>query len=296
MKTGSRGRVALALGVVVVAVALIAALCFNDSQAQQPPSGGPPCDVLFEDPTPGALTVANFPVVVHVMQNAGFQPQNDVLRAQDGFPAATIRQYFDPNGDFNRIWNQQQTGIRFVLVRLETCAYTIPQLGSDLGFTVNTPDIPEPVANGLKLAKRVIDDYNARDYKVNGATKPFQGLDVYVFWDIRNASGFGALFKRPSDGKRGAIWVDRECLEAGNHCDRQFAHEVGHFFGLCHVCRLQGGKKKAEPWCPCVPSTLPSCHPGMGNSVMHPKADGTDLDACEQAQVETNAPHALGLP
>jgi hypothetical protein len=295
MKIGSRGRVALIRGMVVVAVALSAALSFNASGAQQPPPGGPPCDVLFEDPTPGAPTVGNFPVVVHVMQNAGF-PANNVQNEQDGFPTATIKQYFDPDGDFNRIWTQQQTGIRFVLVKVETCDYTIQQVGAGLGFTVNTPDMPEPVANGLTLAKRVIDIYNATTYKVNGVPGAFPGLDVYLFWDIRNASGFGAPFNRPSDGKRGAIWVDRECLEPGNHCDRQFAHEVGHFLGLCHVCRLQGGKKKAEPWCPCVPSTLPSCHLGTGNSVMHPKADGTDLNACERAQVGMNAPRALGLP
>jgi hypothetical protein len=259
------------------------------------------CDAtpLFEDTTPGTPALDNLPVVVHLLQNLNF-PADNIADAQKAFSLETIKGYFEASGEFNQIWSKNETGLRFTLVRVEKCQYRIPDR------LVSRPeekrDIPQPTLSGLDWVKRVIDKLNAKTYHVGGTRKTFVGLDVYLVWEMKNASGFGAPFKRPSDGKRGAVWIDRECLDSGSHCARQFAHEVGHFLSLCHLCVLQadvhgGEAPKPDRWCECLDKTqsLPVCSAPLKKCVMHIEANGTDLSDCEKLAVVRNARLAFRL-
>lgn len=282
--------------------ALFALLPLQPARGLEPSGSALACDTgpLFENSAPGIPALDNIPVVVHALQHRDF-PEDDILDGRKAFSLETIKGYFEPGGEFNKIWSANHTGLRFTLVRVERCLYRIPHtLAPD---PENQHDIPQPGGAGLDWIKRTMDRLNARTYSVDGAQKPFVGLDVYLVWSLKNASGYGARFKRPGDGKRGAILVDRECLGSRNHCDRQFAHEVGHFLSLCHLCvtltELQGGEKRKPPtWCECLDARTPrdDCGSDQQKCIMHPLAEGTEFKSCEKLAVVKNARLAFRLP
>jgi hypothetical protein len=298
--TASHGRAARCCAVGLAA--LFALLPWNSAWGRGPGGSALACDgeALFENTAPGVPALDNIPVVVHALQHRDF-PDDDILDAQKAFSLETIKGYFEPGGEFNKIWSANHTGLRFTLVRVERCRYRIPHTLAP--NPEDQHDIPQPGGSGLDWIKRAMDRLNARTYTVDGTPKPFAGLDVYLAWSLRNASGYGARFKRPGDRKRGAILVDRECLGSGNHCDRQFAHEVGHFLSLCHVCvtqaELQGGeKRKPRTWCECLDAHTPreDCTSDQQKCVMHPLAEGTEFKSCEKVAVVKNARLAFKLP
>ena len=298
--TASHGRAARCCAVGLAA--LFALLPWSSAWGRGPGGSAFACDgeALFENTASGVPALDNIPVVVHALQHRDF-PDDDILDAQKAFSLETIKGYFEPGGEFNKIWSANDTGLRFTLVRVERCRYRIPHTLAP--HPVDQHDIPQPSGRGRDWIHRATDRFNAKTYSMGGATKPFAGLDVYLVWSLRNASGYGARFKRAGDGKRGAIWVDRECLGDGNHCDRQFAHEVGHFLSLCHICMtqeaLQGGEDpKPSARCECLDSRTPreDCTSEQKKCVMHPLADGTEFKGCEKLAVVKNARLAFKLP
>jgi len=255
---------------------------------------------LFENRAPGVPALDNLPVVVHVLQHRDL-PEDDVLDGRKAFSLEAIKGYFESGGTFNKIWSEQHTGLRFTLARVERCRYRIPHTLAP--NPDDQHDIPQPGGAGLDWINRAMDHFNAKTYSVDDAAKPFPGLDVYLVWSLRNASGYGARFARAGDGKRGSIWVDKECLGDTNHCDREFAHEVGHFLGLCHICMtveaIQGGEKRIPPArCECLDPRTPrkDCSSKHTKCVMHPLADGSDFSSCEKLAVVKNARLAFKLP
>jgi hypothetical protein len=295
MIAGSSGRAGVLLSAALAAVALTAALRFGDPQAQPPV---PPCETLFEDTAPGSPGRANFPVVVHVMQNTVLTGRN-VLNPNTGFPAEKIRKGFDPDGLFNRIWKKEETGIRFSVVRIESCRYRLADF-PDVGFSdAPDTDVPSPESiNGLDLFKRIVAKYNAKTYLVGGTTTPFVGLDLYLWWEIQDASGAGfSTRRRHGHGGPGAAWMDRDCLEDPNTCDRVFAHEASHFLGLCHRCAQEDSHEMANSRCQCglANHPLPRCTDALRKDVMHPLANGTEFSTCAKHMIRTNAGKVLGL-
>jgi hypothetical protein len=131
---------------------------------------------------------------------------------------------------------------------------------------------------------------------IGSVKKPFVGLDLYLWWNIQDSGkGFATRWRR-GDGGRGAAWMDRDCLTE-NNCERVFAHEAGHFLGLCHVCAPEASPERAKSWCQCglANHPLPTCPDAPPKAVMHPSASGTDFSPCEKGVIRTNAGKALGL-
>jgi hypothetical protein len=294
MSAGSSGRAGVFLGAALAAVALTAALQFGDLQAQTPV---PLCQTLFEEPAPGSPGRGNFPVVVHVMQNTALTGRN-VLNPNTGFPAEKIRKGFDPDGLFNRIWKDERTGIRFTVVRIESCRYKLADFPGGFSDTPDT-DVPSPESiNGLDLFKRIVARHNAKTYLVGGTKTPFVGLDLYLWWEIQDGTGAGFSTRQGhGHGGPGAAWMDRECLKHPSTCDRVFAHEAGHFLGLCHLCAPEDSHERTNSRCQCglAGHALPTCPDAAPKDVMHPAANGTKFSACETQTIRTNAGMVLGL-
>jgi hypothetical protein len=202
----------------------------------RPASAQDPCTPI-DDPdllaaaaqSPG---LTSFPVIAHYMQHA---PSGQKPDGPDGFSPQKLKTFFATDGAFNKVWAAQ--GIRFVLVGLNTCKYKRTAFPALEGFSekVEMPD-PTSIPSMRTLFAQVGELYNAREYKVGGVTKPFLGLDLYLWVRINGAQGYALSANTSRDG---AVWLDKECLGSGDReCARLFSHEAGHFFGLCHVCTL----------------------------------------------------------
>lgn len=211
------------------------------------------------------------PVVVNYMQNSR-RPDDDVRKR---LSQARVRRAFEPNGEFNAVWGR--LGIQFALVGFRTCRYT---LDPSQDRPQARPDIPDPENNLDGVFLRVLQDNNTRAVKVGSSTVAFRGVDVYVWWEIQHRSGYGV---RPRFGKAneesgrdedlkngrvGAIWLGASCGEVSpdhskDTCAGVFAHEAGHFFGLCHCCH-QVVERGASPVC--FNYLKPSYCPGLGPS------------------------------
>lgn len=241
--------------------------------------------------TPGGTGLNDFPVFVHYMINDGFlsddpsQPlPSPVPIGSASYPPTTVQGYFAPTGLFNQIWSAQ--GITFVLVGIETCTFNLPSLDPALP---NDRRFPSPeLRRDLPLA--VFKRYNATHYQVGSGTRPFKGLDLYIFWSIRDAAGYATSpkFKTVSGTTQavqtaGGAFLDGDCQNAGSDgsgppgdgCRREFSHEAGHFFSLCHCCSTgltpisQTGTCTTQ-YCPDVVTagtSLPDCNPTSGPSL-----------------------------
>jgi len=181
-------------------------------------------------------SLTNFPVVVHYMKHdsepAGQEPE--IARARL-FSLGTVKTFFSANGTFNRVWGQKNPKIQFVLVGVETCTYNL-RLFPELARFAEESTVPNPDSlgkiEGLRFFSRVGRGYNVSTVTLANGSKPFRGLDLYLWPKIDNASGYA---RSSSATKFPAAWLGPDC-KLDSSCDAMFAHEVAHFFGLCHVC------------------------------------------------------------
>jgi hypothetical protein len=241
------------------------------------------------DQTTPAL--ATFPVVVHYMKHAteGRGPEESVAR--DLFPLDDVKTFFQENGQFNRVWGKKHRKVTFVLVGIETCTYSGPK-------------IPEATAAILDDKGRA---YNGSHLRLaNG--KKFQGLDLYVWAGIHlggtdiQVAGFSrsvAAVKHP------AVWLGPDCRQGQSLCDTKFAHEVGHFFGLCHVCFATEPEKNPDTClqtCPLEARARQDLEPcdnpdpdkrAKFKPQLMADQDGVDLQACELSFAVDNATKIL---
>jgi hypothetical protein len=211
------------------------------------------------------------PVVVSYMQNSR-RPDDDVTKR---LSQERLRRAFEPSGEFNAVWSAH--GIRFALAGFRTCRYT---LDPSQDRPEARPDIPDPELNLTGVFLKVLQDNNTRAVKVGPDTVAFRGVDLYVWWDIQHRSGYGV---RPRFGKTneesgrrdelkngrvGGIWIGARCGEVSpdhqkDTCAGVFAHEAGHFLGLCHCCH-QVVERGNSPVC--FNYIRPSYCPGLGPS------------------------------
>lgn len=256
---------------------------------------------LDSDPGLAASAAANpdlngFPVIVHYMQHEDY-PEDDPSDPEvGGLSRETLKSYFAPNGKFNEIWAPNASrpkGVQFVLVGIETCTYRLKRLNRNY---TERESMPSPNADP-GLPSRVFRAFNTRTYQAGNESKPFHGLDLYVWWDIRDSTaGYGAAprLRQSASGsfrlqRRGGVWLDRDCLMEPDQdaCARLFGHEAGHFFGLCHVCAMFTSPETAGPNCSTTCPTavppgqnLPTCASGE-TRVMAANWNGKDVQQCE---------------
>lgn len=253
---------------------------------------------------PGGTGLGDFPVFVHYMVNE--DRRNDDPTAE--FPPAALTGHFAPGGAFNRIWGAH--GITFVLVGAEKCPYKVRSL--DPNFTTKRERFPRPDANP-KLPLTVFGLYNARHYQVGPGTRPFKGLDLYIFSDIEDAAGYGSSpkFKTVAGVQRieteGGVLLGPDCKTRSNGegCGRAFAHEAGHFLSLCHCCTTEADPNLRRQWSTCTTSScpgfvaagtdLPDCgsSAGLAERLMAANWLHAKLEACEIAQATSFATRIL---
>jgi hypothetical protein len=158
-------------------------------------------------------------------------------------------------------------GIRFALLGVRTCKYTLIP-GSEEPNTDNPRhDFPDPNAN-FDVFMRYLKNLNVREVQTNSGKVTLRGLDVYLWWSLEGMdSGFGIRprFGKANEesgdlpgervhGRPGAVWLDTtKCVRNADmtpkdFCANLFAHEAGHFFGLCHCC-LRGDQDAAAQKC-----------------------------------------------
>jgi hypothetical protein len=167
-----------------------------------------------------------------------------------------LRKGFAADGEFNRIWGPK--GIRFVLAGFRTCSFTLsksvdpsdptnPQAPQQ--FTgIPNPDSDDQTFNDLFVGTLLL--LNTREMQVDGRKVAFRGMDLYLWWQMASYPGFGVRPRfgkndesqrptEPSQGRPGAVWMGTPCattVGTTDTCAGYFAHEAGHFLGLCHCC------------------------------------------------------------
>jgi hypothetical protein len=228
-------------------------------------------------------SLTSFPVVVHYMKDA--RETGTMSVAEAFFPKEKLKKFFREDGEFNRVWwkNNNQK-IKFVLVGLETCGYK--------AFWPDPGPVPASVPVSDSVMRQIGKDYNVVQYELANGSQPFRGLDLYIWPEI--VGGFGGYARSSAAIKRPSVWLTRDCLvDSKPSCDSKFAHEVGHFFGLCHVCALRppekapGTCKQTCPSAVVAGKALPVC----ADSEKALMADnlGTKLKPCEVAFAVNNA-------
>jgi hypothetical protein len=248
-----------------LALAVIVLMPSGRAAAQSPAGAGQitaTCSVTDEFPPPTSGDA--IPVVVTYMKNSR-RPGDDV---ESKLPKARLKSGFEPGGEFNSVWSPK--GIKLVLVGLRTCSYTLGPM-----FETNPPrqDVPKPDASFEPVFLTILRDHNTRTVKRGPQQVAFRGLDLYLWWNIAGFPGFGVRprFGRqneelgrgneePAQGRPGAIWMSKECVEQ-NSCTGTFAHEVGHFFGLCHCCQSETETPR------CINALRLEYCPGLGSRV-----------------------------
>ena len=227
--------------------------------------------------TTPALT--KFPVVVHYMKREGAAPES---QPDHEFPIAELKTLFREDGDFNRVWWKKHRKVMFVLVGVETCTYRGDQA---------------PAADSDVMSK-LGDVLNTKTMELANGSKKFTGLDLYLWPGIEgfgNIAGFArsvAVMKHPS------VWLSRDCSQRGGHtCASTFGHEVGHFFGLCHICTADAVRnpettpRTCGQTCPAAVranTLLPACTDGDASRLMADQG-GIDLQPCELSFAVGNA-------
>jgi hypothetical protein len=202
-----------------------------------------------------------------------------------------IRQGFEPNGEFQRVWGP--IGIHFALVGFRTCEYT---LGSAADLVPGgRHDIPDPNVgfNFDTVFLKVLGDLNTRQVEAGSGKVMFRGLDLYLWWRIQGGtSGYGIRprFGKTNEesgreaelplGRPGAVWLDTRCVggtdiaPTSDSCAGLFSHEAGHFLGLCHCCFRADVKRSAQQ---CNNYLKPAYCPGLPLSTVDGPICGSDL-------------------
>jgi hypothetical protein len=188
------------------------------------------------------------PVVVTYMVSQR-RPQEDIRTI---FTLEWIRKAFKPDGKFNLIWSPKD--IRFALAKVRTCEFTLDESVNE------SRGIPDPDTGDYfgTLFIPTLKTYNTRTLQIGNKRVKFHGLDLYLWWKMRSYAGYGVRARfgpseeepqRPPEQRQaraGGIWMDKQCVKPNPSdatCAGLFAHEAGHFLGLCHCCHkdLQEG-------------------------------------------------------
>jgi hypothetical protein len=278
-------------------VLLTGGLTGSQSTVAQTPSFRDRCTEIAAFPGKPAAGDSPVPVVVHYMQNPA-RPDIDLSRPNGPFAPSDLERRFQESGTLNAVWHATVARIRLDLHRLETCRYSL----KDFDYAREHEEFPSPAADP-SIFRNVVVRYNGWGPPARGAApavgrSPARVLDVYVFSKIEVWAGWGVPPRvdpeRPV--RLGAVWIDTDCLEAQD-CDRLFAHELGHFFGLCHVCRSGSSRDDAGQSCPdynYCPNTvrpntpLPTCDVRDAR-LMSAAYTGSRLLPCEVERVQRRA-------
>lgn len=290
MRLGSRPwrtRWVWATLVVVTHLAVAGALDFAAAQSGTgTPAITATCTVTDEFPlstSPGTV-----PVMVTYMKNSR-RPGDDV---ETKLSKNRVRDGFTRDGEFNIIWRPK--GIELALIGFRVCSYA---LHGDFETDPPRADVPKPdvkdAFEGVFL--RVLHDHNTRTIKRDAREIDFRGLDFYLWWDIAGFPGFGVRprFGRSEEvsgrgtdepllGRPGAVWMDKECVERDS-CPGVLAHEVGHFFGLCHCCHVATEDPK------CINGLKPEYCPGLG--LRAPERISCTIDRVQKRLMMATNPH-----
>ncbi len=276
-----------------LSLALLAVLLFGVAgPATAGPPGPRPCQMLWEPslfeglvPPPAlALPPARpsnlmvvgprivLPVVVHYMKSTR-HPGNDVSQT---FPPGVLKSFLTPSGTINDTW--RAAGVRLVLALIEECQYDPGDFGLAAGSpeTITSPALAGTTAN-IDRFLTVVRRYNYH---------PTLGLDLYLWWDLTDGPsqrvwGYARPYILSNLTKStGAVWIDRQCLtetDVAPTCPGIFAHEIGHFLGLCHTCG------SPSPCTRCVGASPPACPTATDGRLMYPfLPHGATLSACER--------------
>lgn len=227
------------------------------------------------------------PVIVHYMKST--QHKNQVWRV---FKQPTLVDYFKDNGRINTIW--KQAGIRLFLHRIEHCRYDpVAMTGQIKG---QREELPDPTKAGREQYDRIVHFYNYPGVA---------GLDLYLWWELGGTvTGFAVPYHLSDGSKRtGSVWVDTQCVRTSDmlkQCPNLMAHEIGHFLGLCHTCRVERDPVTGCTSCAGPQDRIPPCESSAaGRSIMRSRYDGTKLDACQierstgeaRDRIKSNSPH-----
>jgi hypothetical protein len=253
----------------LVAVAALS-LVFPASRAAQGATRDDLCEAQYIAHLPASTTdEIVLPVIVHYMKST--LHKNEVWKT---FTQRTVTGYFKQNGTIDKIW--RQAGIRLFLHRIEHCAYDpVAMTGQVRG---QPEEVPDPVNSQPALFDRVVQFYNHR---------AVPGLDLYLWWELGGLVVGYSVPYHLSDGstRTGAVWVDTQCVrtrEMAARCERLVAHEIGHFLGLCHRCRVDRDPVTGCTSCSGPQDRIPNCASrDAPDSIMRSRFDGTKLDTCE---------------
>jgi hypothetical protein len=256
--------------------------------AQERPLTATCSNVEFEPVV--SLDPAVIPVMVtYMVYSRREREDNDIFSAK--LSRERLRTGFAEDGEFNRIWAPK--GIRFALAGFRKCLFTLSKDidASDRNNPLAPPftGIPDPnstdkIFNGLFLGTLKL--LNTRDMQVDGRKVAFRGMDLYFWWQMASYPGFGVRprfgkddeSQRPNEpwqGRPGAVWMGTPCATVGTDtCAGYFAHEAGHFLGLCHCCHA------ATDSLSCFNYLKPDYCPGLGRFQEVPRQSCTgDLDS-----------------
>ena len=235
-------------------------------------------------------SLTHFPVVVHYMKHRseGSGPDSVVGGM---FPLSKLKSFFRENGEFNRVWWKKHQKVMFVLVRVETCTYS-------LGSGVTIPEASTP------LMTRLGKDFNLDKVVLAGGLQEFRGLDLYLWAGITGQGQVAGFARSAAATKHPSIWLAPDCEQRGGGvCASKFGHEVGHFFGLCHLCALDpAGNPEKNPrtcgqTCPAAGranTRLLACTDSDAPKLMA-DMDGIGLEPCELTFAVNNAMRILAV-
>ncbi len=188
------------------------------------------------DPT---LVPVSVPVVVHFMRLSG--SLNDVSTK---ITPQMLIEHFGESGTLNAIWSQ--AAVRLYVQRFELCTFTADAMPI-AGVAHEEIASPARSAAARQRFRQIANDYNAPDVR---------GVDLYVWWGIQRDGGYADRWLDAGTLRAGAAWIDPDCRTGSiPYCDLILAHEIGHFFGLCHGCTI-GQAIPGVTCVRCLPETM----------------------------------------
>lgn len=240
-------------------------------------------------------SLTTFPVVVHYMKHAteGGGPDDSVVRGL--FPLDQVKAFFDEGGDFNRVWGKKHPKLVFVLVGVQTCPYRKLKGQRDSEIFPNAR---------VEIMEDIGAAFNVETHTLANGPQRFTGLDLYLWAKIEG--GFAGFARSAAATPHPSVWLAPDCRQTSpRFCDTKFAHEVGHFLGLCHVCTNADSEMNpttCRQTCPLEARAnrrLESCENPDSDKRAQFKpqlmADqgGTKLEACELSFAVNNAKSIL---